>query len=107
MTNILNYMPHTLNIELPSGERIAIESSGEARCAVKNVQIGDVNGIPVVSAEYGEVVGLPEPQPNTIYVVSMLVAHRANRPDCFGPDSGPTAVRENGQVVAVRNLVRY
>lgn len=103
---ILNYMPHTLNIETPDGERIAIESSGVARCAVKNVQVGDVDGIPVVTAEFGEIVGLPDPQENTVYVVSMLVASRANRPDVLSPDSGPTAIRENGQVVAVRNLTR-
>lgn len=104
---ILNYMPHTLNIALPSGEIIAIESSGVARCAVKTVQTGDINGIPVVAAEYGEIVGLPDPADDTIYVVSMLVAQRAGRADVVGPDSGPTAIRENGQVVAVRNLTRY
>lgn len=104
---IKNYMPHTLNIELSSGERIAIESSGVARCAVKNVQVGEVDGVPVVSAEYGEITGLPEPQDGVVYVVSMLVAQRAGRADVLSPDSGPTAIRENGQVVAVRNLVRF
>lgn len=104
---ILNYMPHTLNIELPDGERIAIESSGVARCTVKNVQVGEVNGIPVVSAEYGEIVGLPEPAEDTVYVVSMLVAQRSGRSDVVGPDSGSSAIRENGQVIAVRNLTRY
>lgn len=106
MTKILNYMPHTLNI-VTDGEQIAIESSGVARCAVKNVVTGDVDGVPVVSAEYGEITGLPEPVDGVVYVVSMLVAQRAGRPDVLSPDSGPTAIRENGQVVAVRNLVRY
>lgn len=104
---ILNFMPHTLNIEMPSGERVAIESSGVARCAVKNVVVAEIDGIPVSTAEYGDLVGLPEPAPNTIYVVSMLVAQRAGRADCVGPDSGPSALRENGQVVAVRGFVRY
>jgi len=107
MTQILNYMPHTFTAELPSGERVSIESSGIARCVVKNVVVGSINGIPVSTAEYGDVVGLPEPQEDTVYVVSMLVAQRSGRADCVGPDSGPSAIRENGQVVAVRGVVRY
>src|SRR5690242_24066 len=106
MVRILNYMPHTLNIEFESGERLAIESSGVARCAVKNVVVGSVGGVPVVSAEFGDIVGLPEPQDGVVYVVSMLVAQRAGRADVLSPDSGPTAIRENGQVIAVRNLTR-
>lgn len=104
---IKNYMPHTLNIVDPSGKEIAIESSGAARCAVKNVVVGEVDGVPVVSAEYGEITGLPEPQDGVVYIVSMLVAQRAGRADVLSPDSGPSAIRENGQVVAVRNLVWY
>lgn len=105
---ILNYMPHTLNIVLPSGERVAIESSGVARCSVKNVQVGEADGIPIVTAEYGDIVGLPDPQDGVVYVVSMLVASRAGRADVFGPDSGPTAIRDaSGQIVAVRNLTAY
>lgn len=107
MTKILNYMLHTLNIELSTGEHIAIESSGVARCSVKNAVVDEVDGVPVVSAEYGDVTGLPESQDGVVYVVSMLVAQRAGRADVLSPDSGPSAIRENGQVVAVRNLVRF
>ena len=56
---------------------------------------------------YGEVEGLPEPQPGVLYIVSMLVAQRVMRADVVSPDSGPTAIRENGQIVAVRALNRH
>lgn len=104
---ILNYTAHMISIELPSGEQIGIGSSGIARCAVKNVQVGEFAGVPIVSSEYGEITGLPDPVDGVVYVVSMLVAQRAGRADVLSPDSGPTAIRENGQVVAVRNLVRF
>lgn len=106
MTRILNYMPHTLNIQL-ADDILEIPSSGVARCKVENVQVDEINGIPVVTAEYGDIVGLPEAVPGTIYVTSMLVAQRSGRQDVFGPDSGPSAIRVDGQVVAVRNLTRY
>jgi len=107
MAKIVNLTPHTITVELPDGTRQSFESSGVARCSVKNVVVDEIGGIPVSTAEYGDVVGLPEPQADTIYIASMLVAQRANRADVVGPDSGPTAIRENGLVVAVRGFVRY
>lgn len=112
MTKIINLMPHTLNVELPSGERLAIEphdAKNPARVDVKNVPLDAVAGIPVTTAVYGDVVGLLEPEDGVVYVVSMLVGSRVagTRDDIYGPDSGPTAIRENGNVKAVRGLIKY
>ena len=79
--------------------------------------------IPIVKTVYGDVetvrknadgsqtvlhVGLPEPQVGTVYIVSMLVGGLVHgRDDLYGPDSGPTAIREQGQIKAVRNLIKY
>lgn len=65
-----------------------------------------VNGVADVS--FGEIQGLPDPQPDTIYIVSaMLVAAAPHRTDLVSPASGhPLCVRKDGQVVSVPFLVR-
>lgn len=61
---------------------------------------------------YGAVEGLPESQPDTIYLVSALIAGRpeiAGRDDVFVPGTGPKdgTVRDaNGQVYAVTRIVK-
>jgi len=36
-----------------------------------------------------------------------LVAQHVRRPDVLAPDTGPTAIREGGQIVAVTRLQRF
>jgi hypothetical protein len=64
--------------------------------------------IPLKKVVYdGEVENLPEPSPGRIYVVSGQVLARVHdRPDVFAPDTGKSAIRENGQIVAVRGLIQ-
>ena len=57
---------------------------------------------------YGEVTGLPAPQEGIYYLVSSIVADAlrgSGRTDILVPDSGPDAVRENGQILAVRRVL--
>ena len=44
---------------------------------------------------------LPAPVAGVVYVVSALVADRARRSDVVSPDTGPSAIRDGGQIVAV------
>ena len=66
--------------------------------------------MPTVGAPvWGPVVGLPDPQPGVVLLVSTLVlGHVVGRTDVMAPATGPTddAIREGGQVVAVTRLVR-
>lgn len=58
----------------------------------------------------GEIQGLPDPQDGVYYLVNMLVGTRAaleGRTDLIGPDTGPTAIRENGQVKTVVQFVKF
>lgn len=104
--NIVNLTPHSIVVEVvekENGERVTFPPSGEvARVASVSRDSGKINGIPVRVTEFGEVTGIPAPQEDTIFIVSLLVAQRADRSDVVSPDTGPTAIRENGQVVAVR-----
>lgn len=105
---IKNLTPHTINIVLPTNEKLVIPASGiVARVSSTAIHLEPIDGIPVVNTVYGEVVSLPEPEEGVIYIVSAMVLSRVQgRPDVFGPDTGPTAIRDEGKIVAVRGLVR-
>ena len=109
MTTLVNLCPHALAIQ-PGDEstRITIlPTVPAARVAVTNAVERTVNGIPISRSVYGAIENLPDTATDVIYIVSMLVAQRAQRADVVSPDSGPTAIREAGQVVAVRGLVAW
>ena len=108
--NIVNLTPHALNLmpEGPNGPTTTIPPSGQvARCATSRVQVDTVTvdgiTVPVNQTRFGEVSGLPDPQPDTIYVVSALVAQAVpDRQDVFIVDD---AVRdEQGRIIGCRAL---
>jgi hypothetical protein len=108
--NIVNLTPHALNLmpEGPDGPTVTIPPSGQvARCAVDRVQVDTVSvdgiSVPVNQTRFGEVSDLPDPQPDTIFVVSALVAQAVpDRQDVFITDD---AVRdEQGRIIGCRAL---
>ena len=108
--NIVNLTPHALNLmpEGPDGPTVTIPPSGQvARCAVDRVQVNTVAvdgiAVPVNQTRFGEVSDLPDPQPDTIFVVSALVAQVVPEwQDLFIVDD---AVRDNqGRLIAARAL---
>lgn len=107
MANIINLTPHTINFVSMEGEPLlAIEPSGTiARVSVKTETIGEFAGVPVTKSVYSDVVDLPDPQPDTVYVVSSLVAQRcSDRDDVFIPNE---SVRdEQGRIVGCKSLGR-
>ncbi len=107
---IVNLTPHALNLMPagPTGPVVTIPPSGIiARCAVDRVQVNivTVDGIivPVNQTRFGEVSDLPDPQPDTIYIVSAVVAQAVpDRQDVFIVDD---AVRdEQGRIIGARAL---
>jgi len=108
---IVNCTPHQINIRPEGLPEVVVPPSGVVpRVSVEQKIIAIIEGIPVVSTQYGAVEGLPDPVEGTVYIVSALVlsALVGSRPDCVAPDTSPTsAVRnENGQIVAVRRFTR-
>ena len=66
----------------------------------------DYEGVPIISKTFGEIEGLPEPEPGIVLIVPLLVAQAAkDRYDLVSPDSGKTALRTEGQIRAVRRFV--
>lgn len=108
MIKLVNLTPHAVNVIGENGETImTIQPSGMVvRCSVTRVQVGKINGIPVNRTQFGAVEGLPESQPDTVYIVSALVAQAVAgaRDDVVIPDD---AVRdEQGRVIGCRAFAR-
>ena len=101
----MNLTPHTIRISTANGE-IELASAGVARVTVTDAVIGTVDGIDLVAGTAGAVTGLPDQVEGTFLVVSAMVlsALGGTRPDVVAPDTGPTAIRRDGQVWAVTRL---
>ena len=101
---ILNYTPHTVNIVNSGGEKIQdFPPMGEARCRQTTKVIGNITGIPITSATFGEVEGLPKEVEGTYYIVSRLIRQALpNRKDLLVPNE---LVRdEKGKIIGCKSL---
>lgn len=108
--NIVNLTPHSISLADEAGNIVdTFAPSGKVvRMATSQEVVGEaVAGVPLRRTVFGEVSGLPEPQEGVLYLVSSLIAQRVQRADVVSPDTGPTAVRKDGQVVAVRALQAF
>ena len=58
--------------------------------------------MPLTETSFGDVVDLPAPAPDTLYIVSRLVATAANRDDLVVPNG---IVRDdNGNIIGCKSL---
>lgn len=105
--NMINLTPHVINVRRADGSELAFAPTAPAaRVATSQVEVSEVDGIPVRRNTFGQVENLPEPQEGTVYIVSLVVLQAvAGRRDVVAPDSGATAIRENGQIKAVTGFV--
>ena len=98
---IVNLTPHEINIV---GHE-PIPSSGSVRVAETSHVIDEINGIDIIVKKFGKVEGMPEPQPDTVFVVSLMVAQQlTHRDDIL--TVGETVRNEAGQVVGAKNFSR-
>lgn len=74
---LVNLTPHDIVVFTP-GENFGIDiprSGVVARVNQSRKVVGEVDSIPIVEVVYGKVEGLlDEPEPDTMYIVSMVVA---------------------------------
>jgi hypothetical protein len=102
----VNLTPHTIRISRNGViEEIPVFWT-VARVTVVDEVVGEINGIPLVAGRAGEVTGLPDPVEGVVFIVSgmVLAELKGSRPDVVAPDTGNTAIRENGNVSAVTRL---
>tara|TARA_R110000868_G_C10721113_1_gene750807 strand:- start:429 stop:815 length:387 start_codon:yes stop_codon:yes gene_type:complete len=106
---MLNLTPHAITIALPTGESVTFPPSGRlARLTFKEfgseVVVGTLHGVPVIQRQFGAVEGLPKDGMPCL-VSALVLSACPGREGVYAPDTGPTAIRKDGQVVAVTRLV--
>jgi hypothetical protein len=100
----VNLTPHV--VRLNNG--ISFEPSGiVARVAADLQTVETVSGVQFFRQTFGEVEGLPEEIPGTIYIVSAMVLAASNRNDLMAPATSHKDVvrNENGQIISVPGFV--
>ena len=115
MAKLVNLTPHSITFVL-SDRQITIGPSGTvARCSVEKNPCGEIvlydgakvlTEIPLNQNQYGEVTGLPHPEPDTYYIVSLIVAQalRGKRDDVLVVDD--TVRDSEGRIIGARALAR-
>jgi len=96
---IKNLTPHVINIVEPGYDIKSFPSIGVARLFVQYKFTGQVLGIPVKSASFGEIEGLPEYDGKSMYITSAMVAEaawRLGRHDVYSPGQ---LVRDDAGVI--------
>lgn len=100
MATFLNLTPHA--IVLP--DRTIAPSGALARCSEVSESVGTSDGVEIIRKTFGTVIGLPEAQPDTWLIVSMLTrAACPNRTDLLSP--GDLVRDANGNIIGCKNLV--
>jgi hypothetical protein len=101
----VNLTPHDLTVE---GMGVIPASGSVARVSVNSTDVGSVGGVRLRAQLKGQVTGIPAPVDGVVYIVSGMVLDAlggTRRGDVVAPDTGADAIRENGQIVAVRGFV--
>ena len=109
MTTFVNLTPHVVRVANEQDEVIFTSDPSGIRATVKTTPniVRVVDGAPMSVTEYGPLGDFPEPANNTLYIVSTMVFQHPDvqhRNDLVVPDSGPDAIRKEGQVFAVRRF---
>lgn len=101
----VNLTPHAIKLN----DGTTFPPSGViARVSADIQEVETINGVKLFRQIFGEVEGLPEEIPGTMYIVSALVlAAIDNRLDCVAPATGSkeTVRNDAGQIVSVPGFV--
>lgn len=100
---IVNLTPHDIHVLRSSGPITILSNGTSARVQAERIEIDQVNGIPIFNTTYKSIQALPEPLPDTVYIVSAIVAQAAkDRDDLLVPDD---LVRDEvGRIVGCRSF---
>ena len=109
-SGVINLTPHRVVVQStthPEDGWIFEPSGILPRLETVEVEAEDTWGIPTVSRKLGAVQNLPDPvQGVKLIVSSMILSACPDRNDLVAPDTGETAIRNNGRIEAVTRFVR-
>ena len=103
---VINLTPHAINI-VGTNATLTVPTSGTiARIACTSESCGCIatmyGDIPLVTPTFGDPTNLPDPQVNTVYIVSALVQTTVKRGDLLVPND---LVRDDkGNIIGCRAL---
>ena len=99
---IVNLTPHCINYYIED-YIVKLPSKGIARISAETVDVKSINGYSLTRTVYGEVQDLPEPEEDTLFVVSAMV--RIALPDRKDLVSPARLVRdEKGQIIGCESF---
>ena len=106
---VVNCTPHDVNLITEKGNITFPRSGIIPRLTEQQVKINSINSngieIDIMKKSFLEPEGLPEPQENTIFIVSALVAGAAkDRDDLVIPND--TIRDDQGRIIGCKNLAR-
>lgn len=110
---LINLTPHPIVLCNIDGTILeTIPSSGNARITQMPGEAMNLGfSVPVMTPNtYGEVLGLPEPNIDTMYIVSFMLATALKRCDLVSPGTGPNdnVIRdENNKIIGVTRLISH
>lgn len=103
---IVNLTPHPIVIT----DGPTFDPSGKvARVDTIQADAGDINGIPVKQQSFGDIIDLPDPQDDTVFIVSAIVLSAAKaigRTDVVAPDTSNAVRNDQGHIVSVPGFVK-
>lgn len=110
-TRIVNLTAHPITLEGSAGT-VTLASAGVVRAEEQHDDAGsiEVTGcgeLPLVEVRYGAPVGLPDPEPGTLFIVSTIAAQaiRTHFPERHDVVTLVDAVRSaDGRIIAARAL---
>ncbi len=103
---LVNLTPHSITFFAENGDAI-MELPGcpnPPRVSTIRENYGQVKGIPVNKVTLGQIQGLPDPQPNTGYIVSRIIAEAVCRSDLYIPDM--TVRDDQGRIIGCQALAQ-
>ena len=104
---IINCTPHAVVVRHEDGTETTFQPSGIAIRLESSIEtVGSVNGIQLSRQVFGEAIGLPEQNANTILIVSALVRSALpERTDLISPDTSRAFRDEAGRIEAVPGFI--
>lgn len=110
-SQFINLTPHAINVKTKTGKTEIFEPSGKVARVDSNLQtvdqvdVGDDNII-IYERTYGSIIDLPNPQPNTYYIVSAKVLDATKRKDVLAPATDSAERNDKGHIISVPGFVR-
>lgn len=103
--NIRNHTPHEITLVLPDGQTLVLPPVAPCpRVGEHKEPLAVWASVPVVRVRPGAVCGLPPQEPDTLLIVSRMVADAArDRSDLVSP--GDLVRDDKGRIVGCRTLV--